>query len=94
MIVMIDDCGYDCDDYDHYDDGNGSVDDGDVDGSDSDSDDWSFIIESLSFISRGKASIYQVVKDVVNVDFPYSLRKIVNILASATVIGVIFFILV
>ena len=26
MIVMIDGCGYDCDDYDHYDDGNGSDD--------------------------------------------------------------------
>jgi len=43
---------------------------------------------------RGKSSIYQLVKDVINNDLPSGLRQVINVAASATVIGVIFFILV
>ncbi|XP_065065649.1 transmembrane channel-like protein 7 isoform X2 [Rhopilema esculentum] len=42
---------------------------------------------------RGKGSIYQLVKDVIDNDLSTPLRNTVNVIASATVLAVLFFVL-
>ena len=46
-----------------------------------------------AFSFRGKGSIYQLVKDVINNDLSAALRNTVNVIASATVLAVLFFVL-
>ena len=47
----------------------------------------------MRFSFRGKGSIYQLVKDVINNDLSAALRNTVNVIASATVLAVLFFVL-